>query len=184
VKQTTEAPLSHRGIGALFFYRLTIIAQRVMKSTARWQDQREKCIMDERTLTERIERVEQLLSLSGFGGEEFTGTAGEDKYRATQDVVNRRLSERIERPTDQTQKCTSLEEIVNRIQGSTERVYIMTRKLREIGDRVLGAEAEETGGGAELSKPDGTLEHVFFVLNILDQALARLHEQSARVERI
>lgn len=140
--------------------------------------------MDERTLIERIERVEQILSLSGFGGKEFLGTADVGEDCSAQQVFNRERSKRIDRPTDQTQKCTGLEEIINRIQGSTERVYIITRKLKEVGDRVLGADPEDAGGGEAASKPDGTLDHTFFVLNMLDHALCRLHEASARLERI
>lgn len=140
---------------------------------------------DERTLTERLERVENILSLSGFGGDECTAekleAAGQQRIPFNHDKVERHMERATKSPEQ-----TAFEEIINRIQNGTDRVCMIASKLEEIGNRVLGPipeNAEGAGGVAKIS-PDGTLDHTFIALNWLDQTLCRLHAAAARLERI
>jgi hypothetical protein len=138
---------------------------------------------DERTLTERLERVENILSLSGFGGDEYS--ACDRAVTGQRHVSEDKLERHIERAGNTAAPGpTSFEEIVNRIQTSTDRICMIASKLEEIGNRVFGPVPEEAAGLGAERKPDGMLDHTFISLNYLDMALCRLHTAAARLERI
>ena len=86
---------------------------------------------------------------------------------------------------DLTVAVTAFEEVINRIQASTDRVFRQVGKLEDIGNRILGTLPEGAMAGADNRRePGGTLEHVFIVLDYLDNGLTRLEAAALRLERI
>jgi hypothetical protein len=140
--------------------------------------------MHDETLMERVRRIEQFLgnelgaSLDG----DFSNRIAAGQRRVDEDMVLEKHLERAGNST--TEAVTSFEEIVNRIQGGTDRVRMIASNLEVIGNRVLGALPEDPGNLEKSLSPDGTLDHTFRALNVLDQALCRLHTAAARLDRI
>lgn len=159
--------------------------------------------MEDRTLTERVQRVERILAFAGIGGEEFSGCdqavtgadavhmLGMDKSffaassaENTQRFRNESLSARIK--TEQPPQHTAFEEIIHRIHTATDRILRQACALEDIGSRILGSLPEDATGkdGGEARGPDGTLDQTHEALNGLDYACARLEAAALRLERI
>jgi hypothetical protein len=109
------------------------------------RDQQEDCGADQdMSLTGRIGRVERFLTHDlGFElGVERYGVV--PKRRVTTD----KLEAHIERAgKQQKQEQTAFEEIINRIQGSTDRVCMIADRLEKIGHRVFGPLKRRCGSG-------------------------------------
>jgi hypothetical protein len=139
--------------------------------------------MHDETLMERVRRIEQFLgnelgaSLDG----DFSNRIAAGQRRVDEDMIERHIERAGLSPTE---PVTSFEEIVNRIQGGTDRIRMIAEKLETIGNRVLGANPEQPENLDKSTSPDSTLEHTFVALNVLDQALCRLHTAAARLDRI
>lgn len=144
--------------------------------------------MDERTLTERVQRIEQMLSLGG-GAENPGKQSAVTQQRHVNEILSDRATDKLEMHRERataTPRATAFEEIMNRIHSGTERVHMIATGIEEIGNRVFGSvpqQADDTDAQNQ-RKPDGMLEHTFDVLNRLDYALSRLHSAAARIERI
>lgn len=168
--------------------------------------------MEQRTLTERLERIEKLFEEAGIIGypEEGTGEAAR-KYRDEQiryeqmsskdqasteamaqqkDIRFQRNFER--RHTNEGRAATApiktaFDEIADRIATSTDRISMIAGKLEEIAIRILGPlpeEANAPGAGGVSMNPEGTLDTVHIALNWLDQSLCRLHQAAVRLEHL
>ena len=131
------------------------------------------------TLTGRIGRIERFLGECGMDTGMF-GVVGQ------RDVDERDygLEKHIER-AGQSPSPTAFEEIINRIQASTDRVFRQAGKIEEIGARIMGPLPEAANGkGDACCKPDGTLDQTFMVLDYLDTGLQRLEAAVTRLERV
>lgn len=167
--------------------------------------------MDDRTLTERVGRLEQFLGLGGEDvmrdeGDKTTQRRREDHLSdgAVLGVAGRGTNAQssISRKPppgktcfdvfydkslgdDKTERNTSFEEIIQRVQMSTDRILHGEGKLKKIGDRILGVLPEGAErDGEEARGPNGTLEHAITALNILDGAIQRLEIAAARLEHV
>jgi hypothetical protein len=139
---------------------------------------REDCAkQQDLTLTERVGRIE------GFLHAEL----GVEPWGVTKHVTSRmdRVDAHMERATRAPEQ-TAFEEIINRIQGGTDRVCMIADRLEKIGNRVFGPLNEIAGDGSDGAEKiaDGTLDHTFLALNWLDQALSRLQSAATRLERV
>lgn len=155
------------------------------------------------TISDRINRIEKFLDMSTVGAFTAPGTdqrdygdetnyrdnvtAQYDRAKAERCKVEahreRALKQNI---VDQTQpEHSAFEDVIQRIYNASERVLTTARTLEIIGDRILGALPETADGsnGVE-ARPDGTLDHTYQALNVLDNALTRLHFVTVRLERI
>lgn len=117
--------------------------------------------MDHGTLTERVERIEGIMGIA-YGGPEIEEQGSEDK----------------------TTRVTAFEEIIHKIQSSTEKVSASAGRLEDIGTRIMGALPQEGSGAGHEQKPDGTLDHALLALDWLDGSIARLQAAVLRLERL
>lgn len=135
----------------------------------------------QKSLSERVERMENILAHAGIGMEEFVG----DLRQKPQETFDRIMSDRA---TDKAPAVapTAFEEIIGRIHCSTERVCGSAHRLEIIGNRIMGTlpEAGEDAGYDMGREPDGTLDAVFRALTTLDGSLARLSTATTRLEGI
>lgn len=129
--------------------------------------------MEQRTLTERLERVEKILSYSGFGGEDWAPKEAARQYRDEQiryEQMSIKDQDRAEELAQQKDirfqwdwerryyegnartnttatvpTPTAFEGIADRIQTGTDRICMIAGKLEQIAIRILGPLPENPG---------------------------------------
>lgn len=153
----------------------------------------------DKTLTERVHRLEKIFVNAGIVEPEFSGCDGQEQqnirnrdfgggafslHAEAQRFRNESLSARIDQepPSEQT----AFEQIIYRIHSATDRILQQACVLEAIGSRILGSLPQEAlgSGGADARGPDGTLDQTHVALNGLDYACARLEAAALRLERI
>lgn len=152
--------------------------------------------MEDRTLTERVQRLEGMMGIAceenSARDQVATGVTGEDIQRR----YNARVSRRIDRDHAKVGAChrehaspstqqTALEEVISRIQSSTNRILERACVLEAIGNRIMGSFPEEKTETADGSRgSEGTLDHTHLALDGLDYACSRLDAAALRLGRV
>lgn len=163
--------------------------------------QEERDFHTNRTLTERVKHIEDLLVQIGIVDDRNQENSGCDKtvtgkgplasddYRDAQQVRNREASYRIAREEDggvSMERATALEEITQRIGNSMSNIHRITQALQTIGNRTMGVIPTGAAQGREddQREPDGTLECVFRMIDYLERSIEDLQQKAVRLERL
>jgi hypothetical protein len=87
--------------------------------------------------------------------------------------------------SSRTPPPSAFEEIINRIQGCTDRVCLTANRLEIIGTRIMGELPQSDDLGKSSGRAiDGALDHTFMALDWLDGALSRLEFATNRIEHV
>lgn len=148
--------------------------------------------MDDRqpTLTERVARLERIAGplLDDPRSYGWVDKADQQEGNAVDVQKTGRGIDKTERftATDQCEAYPSaFDEIISRIQGSSERVCQSASAIETISARIMGTLPEKACGADEKRiEPDGTLDKALTALNRLDASLARLETATLRMERL
>lgn len=132
------------------------------------------------TLTERVAKLEAVILDRGephFVGRQFNA---EEELREA--VDRQRIIEG--EGCGKFEPASSFEEIMNRVQGCTDRVCATASKLETIGDRIFGIRPESNEGTQKAASPEGMFEHTLLALDWLDESIMRLQRAAGRIERV
>jgi hypothetical protein len=156
--------------------------------------------MIERTLSERVERIEKSLCLDAFASatgsaQQYAGCdrvvwAGENSgVISTEAAEKQRHYERSEAAqggANQARDRTSLEEILKQLTCLSEFGEMVVGRLEDMGDRVYGSMPQEASGAkaSASAPPEALVDRLFLACNRLSVLMSRFESAQTRVCRI
>jgi hypothetical protein len=149
------------------------------------------------TLTERVERLEQITRTLGLDtgpdqdfNDQFSKcedsvisrSIGRRGYSETAGLmpeqVDRRLRDKI------SAEGPALEEILKRVYDLGQHADVLGIKLQSVGDRAFGPRPEEAGSGGVEARPEAVLDQINIALSYVANRLHRIEDEANRLSRL
>lgn len=142
------------------------------------------------SLTKRVARVEAFID--GVKGaqrlrDNYQAAQRNEKVRQSRMAENVRQSRMAENIRDaQPPQPSTFEEIANRLQSLVNRAHMVASGLEEIGARVFGPlpESDSKDESSASRGLSGTLGEAHTMISWLENALSRIEQAAARLERV